>query len=537
MTKKFFKIAATVLGIAYALPLAGCFGKVQQQGSDSEKVLDIYIHKAGYDVVWLQEMKPVFLEQDWVKEKYGDDLTINITYNDVATYASDQIKGGSTFELYFGSNLRELYLEDYQRKPILEDLGSVFNAKVPGENITVKDKMLPSLVGACGLEQDGEMVYYSMPWAAGMNGIYYNTEILAKYNLSVPLTTDELITACDVITEGEGYAIMSSATGAPYWSYLYSIFWGQYAGYDKYREYWQGEVNGELGKTGTDVVEAQPGMLKSMEALEEILGNNHLVDTANSLLFMAAQTNFLTGRGAFMACGDWLDSEMRAERENRLALGQKLPELGLMRTPVISSIIERLSYRENGQPMSDEKLASVIREVDEGKTSSSLEGLSAEDFEIIREARSISHSASGGHNAVIPSYSPAKEIAKDFLLFLATDRANEVYTVSTCGAQLPFSIDLKTSNKELYDSLPKAGQMRYDFYSAPASTAAKILPYEGEFPLVIYSGYGALPGNSLTFEVYFGSTDKKSAASLYEAAKNYWTPQRWNMAIENAMLN
>lgn len=545
MKSKMSKLKKSLLCAALAAvccsSFAGCsFGKVATSGSNSDTVLDVYILWAGYRTAWLDPIKDAFVKQDWVKEKYGD-VKVNVTSNDLGTYATDRIKNGAEFDLYFGQSLRELYLEDYNRQPVCEDLTDLLGETVPGEDITFGDKLLPGFQSSCRFVDDrGNVKYYSVPYAAGMTGIYYNHDLLEEYNIDVPLTTDQFKTACDTITEGEGYAIMSSATQAPYWVYLYSTFWGQYEGVDKYREFFSGTIDGKLAETGKDLVLSQTGMLRSMEALEGILSGNHLIDTANSLLFMQAQTNFITGRGAFMAAGDWFDMEMYQERTDRIEAGQTLPTVSMMRTPVISSIVEKLSYRdEDGSYMDDTMLQELIKDVDAGKESPTNTKVSQDDYDIVREARNVVYSIGPGHNAVIPSYSPAKELAKDFLLYMATDEACTMYFENTQGAQLPFRFDAKTICPDVYAEMPLTGQMRCDFYAAKEGFSVSMLPYEGEFPLVIYGGISAMPGNVTSFEIFFGSKateDRRSPETLYKGAQDNWAGDRWQMALENAGL-
>lgn len=543
--KKSKKLAIKVVSLALAvlsgLSLVGCgLGKTEQVGSNSEKVLDIYLFNAGYGTDWVYALKDGFMNQEWVKSKYGDDLTVNITYNDLTTYATDHIKNGDSIDLYFGMNLRELYTEDYQRKPVCEDLTDLFDKTVPGTDIKLKDKLIPTMYDSCSFTDDrGNKKIYSLPWASSMTGIYYNHDLLKECGIDVPLTTEQLIKACDVVSEKQGFAVMASSTYAAYWAYLYSTFWAQYAGADEYNKYLEGKVGDDYAVDSKTLVESQPAMLKSLQELDKILKGKHMVDTANSMLFMTAQTNFLKGQGAFMACGDWFESEMKKEKEDRIAAGQSLPEISMMKTPIISSIVEKLEYRDGNAYMSDEKLAALIKDVDAGKETPTDTSVSQSDYDIVRKARGIVYSPGPGHNAIIPSYTPAKELAKDFLLYMSTSDAYATFFDKTEGAQLPFMYDAEKVCGDIYTKASDTAKIRNELYNNENEKfRANILPYEGSFPLVMYSGLGLLPGNTLTFEVFFGSqgSDYVSPDKLYEDAKKCWDKKRWTKMLEDAML-
>ena len=69
-----------ILGLALvsvAGVLTGC-----SKGKDDPNELEIYITNAGYGYQWAHDVKNVFLEQDWVKEKYPDLKITIFQYDD-----------------------------------------------------------------------------------------------------------------------------------------------------------------------------------------------------------------------------------------------------------------------------------------------------------------------------------------------------------------------------------------------------------------------------------------------------------------------
>ena len=113
-----------------------------------------------------------------------------------------------------------------------------------------------------------------------------------------------------------------------------------------------------------------------------------------------------------MPNGDWFECEMRAtQAENPYDY-----EIGFMKMPVISSIVEKLTTIKD-----DGTLAAAVDAVDAGmpyeEAKTAVPALAGEggaaDYEKITEARRVMYRVDG-HEAYIPSYAAGKEVAKDF---------------------------------------------------------------------------------------------------------------------------
>ena len=103
-----------------------------------------------------------------------------------------------------------------------------------------------------------------------------------------------------------------------------------------------------------------------------------------------------------MVNGDWLENEMSSY------LLSHPQDIGMMRAPVVSEIIGKLATVNT-----DAKLSEVVKAVDEGKTS--VEGVSAEDFETVRQARLMGYTATPNYPPGIPANRPEskKALAKN----------------------------------------------------------------------------------------------------------------------------
>ena len=110
--------------------------------------------------------------------------------------------------------------------------------------------------------------------------------------------------------------------------------------------------------------------------------------------------------------------------------------------PVVSALSEKLSYYSAVATDNDAKLREMITFVDAHPTKGDNMGApsyaTAEDVEIVREARQMAYSMSGAdHTVLIPSYSDKVDAAKDFLKFMYSDEGLNLYYKATGGAMLP----------------------------------------------------------------------------------------------------
>ena len=69
--------------------LIGC-----RNNADNPNQIDIYVVNAGYRYEWVNAIKELFLQEDWVKEKYPN-LAVSIYQND----NQNSVRQCSTFDL------------------------------------------------------------------------------------------------------------------------------------------------------------------------------------------------------------------------------------------------------------------------------------------------------------------------------------------------------------------------------------------------------------------------------------------------------
>ncbi len=516
--------------LAAAVMLASC-GKTNSNAT----TLNVYLYKGGYGTEWLSAVGEAFENDPLVKEKFGNVKIKLRTINAEEDYAKGQIESLSNmFDIYFGMNLQvEIGKMGGNRKPYFAELNDVYESKVLGENITVGEKMLSSAKEANAIvDGGGKTTYYTLPWAGGYNGIMYNPALLQQYDIEVPVTTDQLVAACKKITleSSDHYSIVQGCNKPEscYWTYLYPTWWAQYEGYGQYLNFWHGKLSDEERDFSNINIFKQRGRLTSLQALENLFLDfkegettyNNLFQQAESTEYMTAQKNFFQGKGAFMACGDWYHNEMSDLIAQAKAEGQSVADVRMMRSPVNSAIIERLPTIND-----DAMLASVIKAIDNNETS--YPGVSEEDFKAVVEARQMVYSTGNYHTAAIPYVCKKVDLAKGFLAYLATDKANNLFVKKTGGSCMFYQYDLQAKDPSLYGSLNATSKMMIDLYNNKIHEAVP-LPIPNNFRLFREGGVNLLnahPSNQL--EINFRIKEPITAQKYYDDDIAYWTTEKW----------
>ncbi len=525
--KKMITALSSILMVGVVMAsAAGCGGN---RGGDAN-TLEIYCVDAGYGVEWVDGLVAKFKEQAWVKEKYPQ-ITVRWSSNDDQSYAQGRIDAGARsnhFDLLFGMNMWG-YAGEGSKALDLTEL--VYNAKVPGESVTYKEKMDKSYLLSHQYLKAGsnEASYYTAPWVGGMASILYNEDILKANNFTVPNTTDELVQLCadyKALNPTGNYAFIQSFD-ANYFDYMFYTWWAQYEGVQGYENFFGGIDNDVYSSRIFD----QKGRQYSLEVFDALLKDSkgYLNPSSFTQKFVIAQTSFINGEALMHVNGDWFSSEMIDIMNLK---GENAPAIKTMRVPVISKLGEKLG-------ITDAELSEIVAYVDaigagetpEMPTFTSSKNYTAEKvIKAVKEARSVVYSIGASHQAIIPNYAVAKDLAVDFLRFMATDIALEVYTKETYGSTLPFAYNVP---KTLYDTLPLAQQTRLDYFSN--LNGVHTLVAAEYFPLVRYGGLAPFVDQKY-YNTFSTTGNKKTAEEFMKETKEAWTEKKFSQALAAAGL-
>lgn len=542
MRKELYQtLIALVLSLSLLVTSVGC-GNGKQP--DSEQTLQIYAFEQGYGVQWVYDLAEEFKNQDWVKQAYPE-LEVSITDNELANFAKNQLDLGAeknTYDLIFGTALSD-YAGGEQIANLTE---TVYNKVLPGEELTYSQKLKES-VKANFVYHDRTVAdpideYYMVPYQGGRTGILYNEDLLAEYKIEIPRTTNELYDAC-VKIKGMGKAPFIQADDEAYWNkHVMQVWWAQYEGVEGYNNFYEGRVIDDDGLSSFNAgIFEQEGRLESLKVMEKLLKRSSNSDsTTENFLhsssfgsnnYMVQQTSFLGGTGVFHVNGDWFDDEMKERKADLLEHDGKDYTIKMMRTPIISSIINNCP---DDTIADDAELSALIKAIDQGKTDLKGEGydVSQKSFDKILEARFIVDGTSAGVSGVVPAYAKGKEIAFDFIRFMATDVGLGVFAKATSGATLDFKFNLKAAASDVYDSISALNKDRIEYFNSDMYEI-QILRSPSSFALVKYGNLSAFADAD-----YFGRFTEigntKTAQQFYDETKVYWTEDMFRNALSNA---
>ncbi len=548
-TKIFTTVMAVAMGASACLGLTACGGKGGAQGEDNAQTLQIYIGNYGYGYEWLETSAAKFAQLDWVKAKHGEVDVPTPMHNSEKEYAQQMIlSGGSAneYDIMFSTATANssVFDADGSGNPFYEDLTPLLDEQVPGEGVTLKQKIKKDILESEYVvhktqvkNADATKYLYGMPWVDGMMGLLYNEtaiKLALGNDVQLPRTTTELVEfsarlkeSQESKPEAERISVYMFSASNGYWSPVQETWWAQYESVDGYHNFYRGRPTEET--MGPEVF-AQKGRLYSLQALENILhiDKKYCHDEVNALTFTDAQTLFMS-RGGFMSPnGDWVENEMRAVASEN---PYKDDAIKYMRIPIVSEIVEKLDLYEDGktpyansgkQATYETKLKQIIDAIDGGKTyaqaKETLTWLTEDDYNRVYEARFTTNRI-GGHVAYVPAYATAKELAKDFLRYLATDEAIKDFMTATNGCTTAYEYDVSKLGFELpalHKSKIEVSKTGYRMY--PASS----------FPLQYYGGLRPFTklGNVSVLEQAFTSAndaDRSSAVDIYNNDYKHYT--------------
>ena len=186
------KLVSVLLCVTMIGTLAvGCGGKKDEGKSgeaskDSGKdgqVLKVAAFEGGYGADMWEEVKTAFEE---THEGVTVELTVDKKIEDVI---SPSMKAGDYPDVVHCATGREAGLtETLTKEKGLLELTDVLDMTVPGEDVKVKDKILPGFLDTLGTMPYGDGVTYYAPMFYSPCGLFYNAGLLKEKGWEVPTT-------------------------------------------------------------------------------------------------------------------------------------------------------------------------------------------------------------------------------------------------------------------------------------------------------------------------------------------------------------
>ncbi len=455
MKKLWKKIACIALAAVTVFPVAACGGPKRPRS----ETLTITVSNLGFGTAWLEAIAEEF------ENIYDVDVVISPTI--IHSSLLTQLETGYQLDdLCMFAGVSSIW--NTMRKGKFMQIDDVWSSTVEGEDKTVAEKALPEFAEAYKFNDH----YYSMPFITEMGGIAYNVTTLDKLygagNWTLPTTTGELNEMCaDIVAKGAYPFVWSNRENSCYWGMTADAWTAQYDGVKAYTgagraSYWDETKNDYVLADTAEVAKAKILSNKGRYYVYDVGYNytrseySHKYST--SMDFSQAQLAFAGGGYSndkklcvFSNNGNWLYEESQEDFVLRRQ------EIGFMKVPVISPLVEKLSFYTDGEwdnltadkkTKYDKVLRAIIAYVD-GKTETKpteVEGYTVTDADIDRvaEARGVVYVKDQAH-AFIPTNSQNPELAKKFLTFFASDYAGSIYQSVTHGFN-PFYYSLDEDN-------------------------------------------------------------------------------------------
>lgn len=210
----------------------------------------------------------------------------------------------------------------------LEDLSDLLTMPVPGEDITVQEKIVPGFLDTSFTNPYPDGKTYLAPTFYSPCGLFYNAGLFAEKGWDVPTTWDEMWELGDIAAE-EGIALFSYPTAGYFDAFFYALLYeaGGPEFFEQATHYAEGIWETPEAQTAFDIV-----------AKLATYTNKSVPANANNDNFLKNQQLVLDNEALFMPNGNWVIGEMKdAPRADGF-------EWGFMALPAVTAGGDRYSY-------------------------------------------------------------------------------------------------------------------------------------------------------------------------------------------------
>lgn len=282
--------------------LAGCGGAADKGTTGGEKeegaekkTLKIAAFEGGYGKEYWNKLKADF-------EAAHEGVTIELTVaNNLEEVIRPKIQTGDIPDfIYLATSRKEALTETFINEQALHELSGVLDKEVPGEEVKVRDKILPGFLGSTSTNPYGDGKTYLAPLFYSPAGLFYNKGLFEEKGYEVPTTWDEMFALGDK-AKGDGISLFSYPV-AGYFDCAIPSMLSAAGGteiFDKVMNYEEGAW------TTPEATKALETVGKIKDYLEPTV-----VANANGQGFKNNQQLILDNKALFMPNGSWIVGEM-----------------------------------------------------------------------------------------------------------------------------------------------------------------------------------------------------------------------------------
>lgn len=261
-----------------------------------EQVLKVAAFEGGYGAdMWTEVVEAFEASHPGVKVE----LQVDKKIEDVITPG---MKAGDYPDVIHCATGREAGLtETITKEKGLAPLTDVLSMTVPGEDVTVKDKIIPGFVDTLATNPYGDGVTYYAPMFYAPCGLFYNAGLLEEKGWTVPTTWDEMWELGEK-AKAEGIALFTYPTTGYFDAFMYALIYS--AG---------GAELFDAAMTYEDGVWESEEMAKVFDIVAKLASytESTTVANANNENFTKNQQLILDNKAIFCPNGTWLPEEMK----------------------------------------------------------------------------------------------------------------------------------------------------------------------------------------------------------------------------------
>ena len=199
---KFKKLSMILSALMVATLFAGCGSSTSsKEGETDEEAVTSATEETVLKIAALDGGRGV---EHWNKlaekfEESHEGVTVELTAaSNLEEIIRPQIQGGNVPDLiYLATGRPEALTETFINEQALHDLTNVMNMTVPGEDVTVKDKILPGFLETSSTAPYGDGKVYLAPLFYSPTGLFYNKGLFEEKGYEVPKTWDEFFALGD----------------------------------------------------------------------------------------------------------------------------------------------------------------------------------------------------------------------------------------------------------------------------------------------------------------------------------------------------
>lgn len=265
-------------------------------GGAKKTTLKVAALESAYGADMWKQIKEAF-------EKENEGVTIELTIDkNLEDVISPSMKSGDYPDVVHLATGRPAALTETMTKDnALRDLSAILDMTVPGENVKVKDKILPGFLDTSLTNPYSDGKTYLMPMFYGPCGLFYNAGLFKAKNWEVPKTWDEMWALGDK-AKAEGISLFTYPTTGYFDAFFYGLMYsiGGDDFFQKATHYAEGVWDSAEAAQMFDIVSKLASYTEKTT-----------VANANNDNYLKNQQLVVDNKALFMPNGTWVVGEMK----------------------------------------------------------------------------------------------------------------------------------------------------------------------------------------------------------------------------------